>query len=226
MLYIIQNDPEVPPGSLVEHCAVPYRLLHPYLDGVLPDVDEITALIVLGGAMGANDDARYPFLSDLKTLVRGVVHAGIPYFGICLGGQLLAAALGSRVESNRWEEIGNLQVRLDAAGLADRLFSGIDRNFPAFQWHHDSFDIPEGGVLLAASEACPNQAFRFGEAAWGVQFHPEVTAEIIRCWCGWDREQAAMVDAHLSAYAAASNGYHAVMKTLMANFQKAAGYVT
>jgi GMP synthase-like glutamine amidotransferase len=186
MLHIIQNDPEVPPGNLLDGLAIPYSIHHPYRDGRLPDPQQISALIVMGGAMGANDDLRYPFLSSLKNLIREVVAAGIPYLGICLGGQLLAAALGATVVSHRWEELGTLNVSLTAAGRADRLFEGIDDLFRTFQWHHDSFDIPHEGVLLAASAACPHQAFRVGDTAWGLQFHPEVTEAIIRDWCAWN----------------------------------------
>ena len=95
MLHIIQNDPEVPPGNLLDHLAIPYTVHHPYRGDILPEQGDISALIVMGGAMGANDDARYPFLPELKILIRSVVAARIPYLGVCLGGQLLAAALGA-----------------------------------------------------------------------------------------------------------------------------------
>ena len=121
----------------------------------------------------AGADLRHPFLHDLKSFIRRVVADGTPYLGICLGGQLLAAALGARVVSNRWEELGSLPVTLTAEGCCDSLFAGMPVEFDTFQWHHDSFDIPEGGVLLASSAACPHQAFRMGKYAWGVQFHPE-----------------------------------------------------
>jgi GMP synthase-like glutamine amidotransferase len=186
MLHIIQNDPEVPPGNILDGLAIPYSIHHPYRDGRLPDPEQISALIVMGGAMGANDDLRHPFLTPLKDLIRAVVAAGIPYLGICLGGQLLAAALGVTVVSHRWEELGTLNVSLTAEGKSDRLFEGIGEVFSTFQWHHDSFDIPNEGVLLAASAVCPHQAFRVGDTAWGLQFHPEVTEAIIRDWCAWD----------------------------------------
>ena len=86
-------------------------------------------MIVLGGAMGANDDLRYPFLGDLKKLIRATVTARIPYLGICLGGQLLAAALGAKVISHRWEELGTLNVSLTEHGKADSFFEGIEENF-------------------------------------------------------------------------------------------------
>lgn len=222
MLHIIQNDPEVPPGNLLDALAVPYSIHHPYLDGVLPDADQIAALIVLGGAMGADDDAIHPLLIDVKNLIRTVVAAGIPYLGICLGGQLLAAALGAKVVSNRWEELGTLPVFLSEEGLADRLFSGITERFATFQWHHDSFDLPEGSVQLASSSACPHQAFRVGSCAWGVQFHPEVTEAIIRDWCAWDSSTVERAEELVAAFSANEEKYRATSRRLLQNFFQSA----
>jgi GMP synthase-like glutamine amidotransferase len=218
MLHIIQNDPQVPPGNLAENLMVPYQLHHPYRDGQLPGLEEMSELIVLGGAMGANDDARYPFLTDLKKLISQVVAAGIPYLGICLGGQLLAAALGAQVVSSRWEELGTLPVQLTAEGLTDRLFQGLPDRFTTFQWHHDSFDLPHGAVLLASSPACLHQAFRFGNSAWGLQFHPEVTEQIIRDWSAWDPSTACRVDELVAAFKARTDEYRATARQMLNNF--------
>lgn len=223
MLHIIQNDPEVPPGNIVDNLAIPYIIHHPYRDGILPSVEHVPALIVLGGAMGANDDARHPFLADLKQLIRAVVAARTPCLGICLGGQLLAAALGANVVSNRWEELGTLPVSLTPEGEEDLLFSGIAETFTTFQWHHDSFDIPDGGVLLASSGRCRHQAFRVGPSAWGVQFHPEVTERIIRDWCAWDQATAANVESLAGAFRAAALPYGVTAAQLLNNFLLSAG---
>lgn len=222
MVHIIQNDPQVPPGNLLDSLTMPYLLHHAYRGDTLPENGAITALIVLGGSMGANDDKRHPFLTSLKQLVREVVAAGKPYLGICLGGQLLAAALGAQVVSKRWEELGTLKVLLTQEGIADKLFKGFSCDFTTFQWHHDSFDLPEGGVLLAASESCPHQAFRVGAAAWGVQFHPEVTGEIIRVWCDWDETTRIKADALVKEFAQNQEKYRASSKLLFANFIAAA----
>ncbi|HIJ89058.1 MAG TPA: type 1 glutamine amidotransferase [Desulfuromonadales bacterium] len=218
MLHIIQNDPEVPPGNLPEHLTIPYTVHHPYRGDILPEIGTITALIVMGGAMGANDDARFPFLTELKTLIRSVVAARIPYLGVCLGGQLLAAALGAEVVYQRWEELGTLDVSLTQEGRKDRLFEGISEEFKSFQWHHDSFDIPVGGLLLASSAACPHQAFRIGEAAWGVQFHPEVTEPIIRGWCAWNRSTAEKADTLAGDFSNSAEEYRANSCRLVTNF--------
>jgi GMP synthase-like glutamine amidotransferase len=223
MLHIIQNDPEVPPGNIMDHLTIPCIVHHPYRGEKLPDVAQISALIVMGGAMGANDDSRHSFLVDLKNLIRTVVSARIPYFGICLGGQLLAAALGAVVVSNRWEELGTLKVSLTPEGKADPLFSGIPELFSTFQWHHDSFDIPDGGVLLAYSEACPHQGFRVGNSAWGVQFHPEVTEDIIRNWCAWDSSTRAKTEELITEFTREGGVYDATARQLLQNFLRIAG---
>lgn len=222
-LHIIQNDPEVPPGNIIDNLAIPYVIHHPYRDGILPAPEDIAALIVMGGAMGANDEQRHPFLTGLKNLIRAVVAARIPYLGICLGGQLLAAALGAKVVSNRWEELGTLPVSLTAEGEEDLLFCGIAETFTTFQWHHDSFDIPDGGVVLASSAACPHQAFRVGISAWGLQFHPEVTEAIIRDWCAWDRDTAAQVESLVEKFLAAALPYDVTARQLLNNILLYAG---
>lgn len=221
MLHIIQNDPEVPPGNLAENLAdqrVAFRLLHAYRNEELPDPAEISALIVLGGAMGANDDDRFPFLSPLKQLIRSCLDHSTPYLGICLGGQLLAAAMGTQVVSCRWEELGTLQVTLTHKGEADPLFHGIPSPFNTFQWHHDSFDLPAGATLLASSPVCPHQAFRIGSNAWGLQFHPEVTEQIIRTWAAWDPATACRTEELVSAFQAAHSGYQQTAKRMLQNF--------
>ena len=223
ILHIIQNDPEVPPGNIIGHLTIPHVMHHPYRDGILPEAEQISALVVLGGAMGANDDAMHPFLADLKNLIRAVVAAQTPYLGICLGGQLLAAALGAQVVSHRWEECGTLPVSLTEEGRADQLFSGIPEQFSTFQWHHDSFDIPAGGVLLASSAGCRHQAFRVGNFTWGLQFHPEVTEGILRDWCAWDSSTAAKTEILVAEFSGNSARYDATARRLTQNFVALAG---
>jgi len=221
MLHIIQNDPEVPPGNIAENLdasGILSCIHHPYLGDPLPELRDVSALIVLGGAMGANDDARHPFLTELKQFIKRSVLAGIPYLGICLGGQLLAEALGALVVSNRWEERGTLNVTMADEGRGDALLSCLSPEFVTFQWHHDSFDIPEGGVLLAGSPACPHQAFRFGERAWGLQFHPEVTEEIIRGWCRWDSETAQRAESLVGEWRNQREGYERSARELLCRF--------
>ncbi len=140
------------------------------------DPGRAAGLIVLGGPMGVADQARYPFLRQEIALIERTLAADRPVLGICLGSQLLAAALGARVGSAPRPEIGWYPVRLTEAAAADPVWTSLPPSFTAFHWHGDVFDLPRGSVLLGSSDRTPHQAFRYGAMAWGLQFHPEVTS--------------------------------------------------
>jgi GMP synthase-like glutamine amidotransferase len=147
----------------------------------LPSWREFDAIIAMGGPMSVNDDL--PWLADEKRVIAEAVRAGTPYWGVCLGVQLLASALGARVYAGDEPEVGVLPVSLTDEGLRDPVFGGLPASFPSLQWHGDTFDLPDGAVRLAGSPAYPNQAFRF-ERAYGVQFHLEVSPSMAREWAG------------------------------------------
>ena len=148
----------------------------------LPPWQDFVAIVAMGGPMSVNDDAELPWLTAEKQAIAEAVRAGVPYWGSCLGVQLLAASLGARVYPGSQPEVGVLPVELTEEGQAAPVFAGIPSEFLTLQWHGDTFDVPEGGVLLASSPAFPNQAFRFGQTAYGVQFHVEVTDQMAREW--------------------------------------------
>jgi GMP synthase-like glutamine amidotransferase len=147
----------------------------------LPDWHEFDTIVAMGGPMSVNDDAELPWLIEEKRAIGEAVRAGKPYWGVCLGVQLLAAALGARVYPGPEPEVGLLPVDLTDDGRADPVFAGYDDRLVTLQWHGDTFDLPAGAVRLASSPAYANQAFRF-EGAYGVQFHLEVSAEMAREW--------------------------------------------
>ena len=222
MLAVIQNDPEVPLGAFAGYLAeaeTRYTIIHPYRGEELPPLKDISAVIVLGGAMGVHDTDRHPFLVALKSFFRECVAQDIPFLGICLGGQLLADVLGAWViPGSPSGEKGTLTVRLNAAGRADPLFVGLPEEFVTFQWHNDSFALPEGAILLGSSAACPNQAFRYGQSSWGTQFHPEVDREIVDCWARWDEKTAPFAGDYLAAFAAEEEAYRSASRRLLENF--------
>src|SRR5262245_55746020 len=159
--------------------------------GDLPDFDPgmWSGLVVMGGPMNVDEVEKYPFLAGEVQWLERAVEARLPVLGVCLGAQLLAKALGARVYPNTIKEIGWYEVELLPAAEDDLVFGGIakpqadaKRQMTVFQWHGDTFDLPEGAVRLARSEQCENQAFRYGRAAYGLQFHLEVTPEIIDSW--------------------------------------------
>lgn len=148
----------------------------------LPDWREFDAVLAMGGPMGAGDDAEHPWLAAERRLVREAVESGKAFLGVCLGVQLLAAALGARVYADEVPEVGLLEVELTAEGRDDPLFAGLDQLPVTLQWHGDTFDLPDGAVRLARSPMAENQAFRVRERAYGIQFHLEVTGEMAAEW--------------------------------------------
>ena len=148
----------------------------------LPDWREFDLIVAMGGPMSVNDEDDHPWLVDEKRLIRQAVEAGAGFWGACLGVQLLASSLGARVYAGEVPEVGVLPVTLTEEGRADPVMGGLPAELPTLQWHGDTFDLPDGAVLLAGSPAYPNQAFRYGRAAYGVQFHLEVKDEMAREW--------------------------------------------
>jgi GMP synthase-like glutamine amidotransferase len=150
--------------------------------GAAPDAADFDAIVAMGGPMSVNDEQELPWLADEKRLIGDAVRAGMPYFGACLGVQLLAASLGARVYGGSSPEVGILPVELTDAGRVDPVLGGLEGQILTLQWHGDTFDLPLDGVLLAGSEAYPHQAFRYGQYAYGIQFHIEVSAEMAEEW--------------------------------------------
>ncbi len=144
--------------------------------------DRRSGLIIMGGPMSANDDL--PGLRDELGLIEAALKENLPVLGICLGSQLIARALGARVYRNAELEIGWETVWLTDAAREDAVFEGIASGEMFFHWHGETFDLPEGAVWLAYSEKTRHQAYRYGENVYAIQFHPEITAEMIADWCG------------------------------------------
>jgi GMP synthase (glutamine-hydrolysing) len=150
--------------------------------GPLPEpVEGFDALVVFGGSMHVDQGDRHPWLSSQHDLIRGAVERGQPLMGVCLGGQLLARVAGAHVGPAPRPEIGWFEVELTPEGASDPVVGALPARFEAFEWHSYAFEVPSNGVLLARNPVCA-QAFKVGKAAWGVQFHPEVTREMLEAW--------------------------------------------
>ena len=147
-----------------------------------PGLDEISGLTVFGGERNADEIERYPYLLTQRDLLRRAVDAGMPVLGICLGAQMMARALDARVYRAPLRELGFKPVRITEAGEVDPLLGAFHSGDRVFQWHEDTFDLPDGAELLAAGDDVQVQAFRMGRNAWGVQFHFEVDAEGVDAW--------------------------------------------
>lgn len=160
---------------LKQHRAQIRRVMMHEPDYRLPALHELDLLLICGGPMGATDEAIYPWIAEEKEFIRAVVEAGKAVLGICLGGQMIASALGAQISTNPQPEIG--WYRLTAHSREDCF------QFPemtVMQWHYQTFALPEGAQLLASTASCPNQAYQIGERVIGLQCHPEMTAEGIR----------------------------------------------
>lgn len=148
----------------------------------VPPVESIAGLIVMGGPMGIRDTPSYPYLAAEQRLLRAAVERGLPVLGVCLGAQLLAAALGARVDKGPAAEIGLGEVSLTTEGLSDAVLGGAGATLPVVHWHEDTFELPPGATHLARSSLCANQAFRVGASAYAFQFHVEVDRSLAAAW--------------------------------------------
>lgn len=153
----------------------------------LPTDGSIDGLVVMGGPMGVHDDGDHPWLVAERDLIGAVADAGKPVLGVCLGAQQVALALGAEVTTGPAPEVGLGQVELTAAGRRDPVFGpeygGLaDTALPCVHWHRDTFSLPAGAVHLAATRAFPHQAFRWGTALYGLQFHVEVDRSLAEAW--------------------------------------------
>lgn len=155
----------------------------PWADGRLPeDMGRYAGLVVFGGEQSALDDHTHPYLPRLAGMMRAYGEGGGPVLGICLGSQLLARAYGAANRLGEAREFGWHEVRPTAEGRADPLLSAVPDGFPIFQWHSDTFDLPEGAVRLAQNGAVANQGFRIGRAAYATQFHFEANRAVVEAW--------------------------------------------
>jgi len=151
-----------------------------YEDYQLPEIDAIDWLIVMGGPMGVYEETDYPWLAVEKAFIRKAIDNGKTVIGICLGSQLIAEVLGAKVYPNQVKEIGWFDITLSEAALEIPLFSHFEKQFHAFHWHGDTYDIPQASVRLMSSAVCPNQAFLYKGNVLGLQFHLEATGRSLQ----------------------------------------------
>ena len=184
VLVIVHQETSSPGlvGQLLQEQGYTLDIRCPAIGTPLPDpkteyADSYAGSVVFGGPMSANDDQTLPFIQEELDWISIAIESGKPYLGICLGAQLLARALGATVAPHPQElrEIGYAPIQPVASTTLAELQQ-------VYHWHKEGFELPQGATLLATGEVFPNQAFVYGDAAYGVQFHPEITRTMIDRW--------------------------------------------
>ncbi len=190
---ILKNTPSEGPGTIEDFllgAGIPYRIVELEREAVAGP-EGFDALVMMGGPMSVNEDEIYPYIKREIELTRDFIAAGKAVFGVCLGAQILAKALGAEVYAGPEKEIGWYDIELTEDGIRDPLMAKMAvhpragdfwRRFKVFHWHGETFDIPSGAVRLAKSRLYPNQAFRYGKSAYAFQFHIEVKKDMVYEW--------------------------------------------
>ncbi len=183
-------DPVERLGEWLVNAGAELTLCRPAADGVPESLDGDGGVVCMGGEMGAHDDADHPWLAGLRWLLADAVARQLPVLGVCLGGQLLAAATGGAVRrAVDGPEAGTLLVAKRDAAAHDPLFGQLPMTPDVIQFHHDEIHrLPPGATLLASSPRQANQAFRVGTAGYGLQFHIETSPATVRSWACRDAE--------------------------------------
>jgi GMP synthase-like glutamine amidotransferase len=183
-ILIIQNCETERFGYFEEYLVeknIDFNIFPAYRNKDFPNVKDYSAFMVGGSPISAIELEDHGFLRKEYEFLKNVVETGLPCFGMCFGGQILARILGAKVRRNHKKEIGGYEVDLTEEGKNNRFFEGFSDNFPVFQWHQDTFDIPEGAQLLVTGKDCINQAFSYRNII-GVQFHLEVHPDEAAKW--------------------------------------------
>lgn len=219
-ILVVQHEDGTGPGLVGDELirsGLSLRVVHPWNGDRIPDsLRGCAGLLVLGGAPNCDDDAAAPWLPAVRALVREAVDTGLPLLGICLGGQIIASALGGSVAARtQGPEVGAVPLRRLPGADGDPVFGAVPDGAPGAQWHWDEIaELPPHAVPLLTGDDCRYQAFRVGERAWGVQFHPEVLGDAVADWSRSDGPAVAGAggapDAAVAAVRAAEPALRAV----------------
>ena len=191
---ILKNIASEGPGTVedfLKDSHLPYRIADMHTGAPAPSLDGVKHLIVMGGPMAVYEMDQHPFLRSEAAIIEKAIASNVRVLGVCLGAQMVAHVLGARVYAGLRKEIGWYEVAITDEGMNDACMTGlsVDRRKAAqvFQWHGDTFDLPLGAVRLASSDLYENQAFRYTEGVYALQFHIEVTPRIVSRWLAHEK---------------------------------------
>jgi len=190
---ILKNISSEGPGTIEDHLreeGTAYSIVDLTTEELSP-TEKADTLVIMGGPMSVNESDIFPYIEKEVKLVRDFIREGKKVFGVCLGAQIMASALGARVYPGSEKEVGWLDIELQEEGVRDSLMTKMAvhpkvgdfwKRFKVFHWHGETFDLPSGAVRLAKSALYDNQAFRYGSNAYAFQFHIEVSKEMVYDW--------------------------------------------
>ena len=200
---MVQPEVDDPPylfGRWLEEAGATLEVCHPYAGEAVPSLQGYAGLLILGGAMSANDDDVLTWIGSIKELVRDAVAEDVPTLGVCLGHQLMAAALGGRVAPNpRGQQVGLIELGWTEQAARDPLFGGLATPRRGVHWNYDLVvEPPPDAVVVAGTPQGELQVARYARRAWGVQLHPEVDEGVVGTWVT-DAERIELGDRGLDA---------------------------
>jgi len=225
MIYVLKHIDIEGPGTLEDFLKADgkeYKVLDLYDNAsCLKGLSDVSCVVSLGGPMNVYEDDKYPFIAEEVLFIKKMIEEKKPILGICLGAQLIARACGAAVRKADKKEMGWFKASLTVDGAKDALFKSIEKEFDVFQWHEDTFDIPEGASLIAVSETCRNQAFRIGESVYGLQFHIEMGKELLQSWINEYidiNERFGYMRVFLNGYESKNDAYGRAARSIYKNF--------
>ena len=184
-ILLVQHAPHEHPAALRRVLAtqgIPTLWIHPYRGDPYPSVNEIDGIVSLGGPMSSNDETENPWIRPELRLLQEALKKRVPILGICLGGQLLARALGKKVLKNPVAEVGWFPLDLTEDGKRDRILPAASEKPTVYHYHFETFEIPDGATCLARTENCERQAYKLDDRTYGLQFHPEADHQLLSEW--------------------------------------------
>ena len=200
---VLQHVPNEGAGTMLDFLKakkIPARFVALYKGDTLPsDFENFHSVLIMGGPMNVYEEEKYPFLREEPIFIQHLIEKEIPTFGVCLGAQLIAKALGASVYKAARPEIGWFDVQLSSAAADDPIFSLVPSTpFRVLQWHEDTFDLPASAVHLASSSVALNQAYRIGKNIYGLQFHIEANEWMMENWFNYSHIKESILSEYRS----------------------------